>query len=138
MGNRNGLGALLEAVWVEEVYPEGRVAARVNMRRDPRDRSLHYTASALRTLDRLRAVLQDATAASSPGHLRTLRESLGLTQQQFARRLGVTSQTVSRWERGEVRPGAAVVRKLRGLQKSARRAGIAVSRAGVRSHAPAK
>jgi transcriptional regulator with XRE-family HTH domain len=33
-----------------------------------------------------------------------LRQSLGLTQSEFASLLGVPDSTVSRWERGEVQP----------------------------------
>jgi DNA-binding transcriptional regulator YiaG len=46
----------------------------------------------------------------TPDAIRELRESLGLTQTQFARRLGITRQaTVSEWERGERRPRPSVV-----------------------------
>ena len=36
--------------------------------------------------------------------LQTLRELLGLTQQQFADLIGVAVSTVSRWERGQSSP----------------------------------
>jgi transcriptional regulator with XRE-family HTH domain len=36
--------------------------------------------------------------------LKTLRELLGLTQQQFADLIGVAVSTVSRWERGKSNP----------------------------------
>ena len=32
--------------------------------------------------------------------LKSIREALGCTQEQFAARIGVTSMTISRWERG--------------------------------------
>lgn len=35
--------------------------------------------------------------------IRAARDTLGLTQRQFAQLLGVTANTVARWERGEVR-----------------------------------
>ncbi|MBI2466686.1 MAG: helix-turn-helix domain-containing protein [Candidatus Rokubacteria bacterium] len=38
--------------------------------------------------------------------IRRLRGRLGLTQEQYARTLGVTWTTVSRWERGQARPDA--------------------------------
>ncbi len=117
--------AAVEQVWVEESFPEGRVAARVPMGRDSRTGELVYTATALRTLDRLRALLQQAGELSTPGHLRSLREALGLTQQEMASKLAVSMQTVSRWERGESRPRSSALGRLRTLQRSTRRHGIA-------------
>ena len=126
-----------EKILVEEIYPEGRVAATVSMRRDPHSGELSYTASAVRTLDRLRAILVQIDEHSSPGHIRTLRETLGLTQQELARKLKVTSQTISRWERGEAQPHAEALKKLRSIQLSARKKGITV-RAGRQRHHPDK
>jgi len=40
------------------------------------------------------------------------RTALGLSQPEFARRLGVVAQTISRWERGEVLPQAEQRKKL--------------------------
>jgi DNA-binding transcriptional regulator YiaG len=117
---------VIEKILVEETYPEGRVAATVSMRRDPRTGELSYTASALRALDRLRAILVQVDEHSSPGHIRTLRESLGLTQQELADRLKVTGQTVSRWERGEVQPNQATLVRLRRVQANARKKGVTV------------
>lgn len=48
---------------------------------------------------------------------RRLRARLGLTQEQYARLLGVTWTTVSRWERGQGRPDARGLAKLRRLQE---------------------
>jgi DNA-binding transcriptional regulator YiaG len=129
--------SVIEKILVEEVYSEGRVAATVAMRRNPRTGELSYTASAVRTLDRLRAILVQIDERSSSGHVKTLRESLGLTQQELADRLKVTSQTISRWERGEVQPSAEVLKKLRRLQLSARKRGVTV-RTGAPRHRPEK
>lgn len=117
---------VIELVFVQEYYPEGRVAARVPMRRDTDTGELNYTGAALRTLDQLRALIQSVTAGSTPGHIAALREAFGMTQQEFATRLKVTSQTVSRWERGEVAPNARALAAMRRLQATARRKGIAV------------
>ena len=38
------------------------------------------------------------------GLVREVRQRLGLTQEQFASRLGVTFPTVNRWERGRTKP----------------------------------
>jgi len=41
--------------------------------------------------------------------LEALRINAGLTQQDVADRLGVTRQTVAKWENGEVRPKELVI-----------------------------
>ena len=38
----------------------------------------------------------------TPNQIRTLRKRLNLTQEQFAAKVGVASNTVARWERGEI------------------------------------
>lgn len=80
----------------------------------------------LRFLDRLRALLMQVPGAPSPGYIATLREALGLTQKEFAARLGVDKLTVSRWERGALRPGAASVKAIRRLRDDAARRGVAL------------
>lgn len=50
-------------------------------------------------------------------HIRRLRTRLGLTQEQYARLLGVTWTTVSRWERGQAKPDAKGLAKLSRLQE---------------------
>ncbi|MBI4575355.1 MAG: helix-turn-helix transcriptional regulator [Planctomycetes bacterium] len=47
-----------------------------------------------------------------PGTIRDRRRGLGLTQAQLAFALGVTPNTVARWERGEVRPSLGAGRAL--------------------------
>ena len=42
----------------------------------------------------------------SPSALREVREHLGLSQAQLAKRLNLPTNTVSRWERGETSPDA--------------------------------
>lgn len=37
-------------------------------------------------------------------NIRTLRQDLGLTQEEFAHRLGITVATVNRWENGHNSP----------------------------------
>lgn len=127
----------IEKVLVEEVYPEGRVAATVAMWRDPRSGALSYTVSAVRAMDRLRALLVRIDEHSSPSHVKTLCESLGLTQQELANKLRVTGQTISRWERRDARPSAAALKKLRKIQLSARKTGVTVKTSAPR-HRPEK
>jgi putative transcriptional regulator len=47
--------------------------------------------------------------------LRQIRKGLGLTQQQLAARIGVTSNSLARWERGEVGISEPVARLVRVL-----------------------
>jgi DNA-binding transcriptional regulator YiaG len=44
--------------------------------------------------------------------IRDLRVSMGLTQEEFAHRLGVTLCTVNRWENNKVAPSRLAVRQL--------------------------
>jgi transcriptional regulator with XRE-family HTH domain len=46
--------------------------------------------------------------------IKALREGLGLTQEEFGRRLGVTRQAVSAWESGEVKPTIDSIAKMAG------------------------
>ena len=45
--------------------------------------------------------------------VRELRKRLGLTQEKFAARLGVTFPTVNRWENGRTKPSPMAVEHLR-------------------------
>lgn len=49
--------------------------------------------------------------------LRRIRKRLGLTQQAFAKKIGVTANTVARWERGAVGIGEPIARLIRLLAK---------------------
>jgi len=80
---------------------------------------------AVRALDRLRAVFT-AQQQITPGYIISLREALGLTQERFGRKLGVTKMTVSRWECGRMRPSAAMVDAIRNVQAIARRQGVMI------------
>jgi transcriptional regulator with XRE-family HTH domain len=50
--------------------------------------------------------------------LRRLREQAGLTQVQFAERMGVTANTVARWERNEVPIRESMARLIRFVAKT--------------------
>jgi DNA-binding XRE family transcriptional regulator len=67
---------------------------------------------AVRWLDKLRALFSRIHRAPTPGFIRTLRQAMSLTQDQFGRQLGVNKMTVSRWERGTIRPGTQAVKAL--------------------------
>jgi DNA-binding transcriptional regulator YiaG len=80
---------------------------------------------AVRAVDRLRAVFS-AQQQMTPGFVISLREAMGLTQEQFGRRLGVTKMTVSRWECGRMRPSPSVVAAIRRLRARAQREGVKI------------
>lgn len=56
----------------------------------------------------------------TPEAIRHIRESLGLTQAQFAARLGVASWTVSRWERGTNSPYPKQAIRIREMAEDAK------------------
>jgi putative transcriptional regulator len=58
----------------------------------------------------------------SPDTIKTLRASLGLTQEQFAALVGVTFSTVNRWETGKSKPSKHTAPLLDALAKKAARA----------------
>ena len=48
--------------------------------------------------------------------IRSLRAKFGLTQEQFAAKVGVTWSTVNRWENGRGKPSPLAMRQIRQLQ----------------------
>jgi len=80
---------------------------------------------ALRALDRLRAFFS-IPAKMTPGFIISLREALGLTQEQFGRKLGVTKMTVSRWECGRMQPSRSMVAAICAMQARAQRQGVKI------------
>jgi type I restriction enzyme M protein len=55
----------------------------------------------------------------SPNDIRALRNHLGLTQEQFAERLGVAFTTVNRWEGGDSKPQRAALEMLERIKQEA-------------------
>ncbi len=49
--------------------------------------------------------------------IKNLRARLGLTQEQFAAKAGVTWSTVNRWENGRGRPSPLAMRQIEDLRK---------------------
>jgi DNA-binding transcriptional regulator YiaG len=78
-----------------------------------------FTPEGVRFLDRIQALLMDIDQAPSPGHITSLRQALGLTQDELAVRLHVNKMTISRWERGTLRPGRASLEALRQVRQEA-------------------
>lgn len=92
-----------------------------------RDGTPAFLPAGVRFLDRVRAVfLPVLDRPPSPGFITALREGLGLTQQQFGEAVGVDKMTVSRWERGALRPGAAARSAIERVRKEALRRGVTV------------
>ena len=56
--------------------------------------------------------------AGEAARIRALRKRLGLSQEQLAKRLGVSFVTVNRWEAGRTRASAAVLRRIAELEDS--------------------
>jgi putative transcriptional regulator len=57
-------------------------------------------------------------AEASIGVLRNLRATLGLSQEQLARELGVSYVTVNRWESGRARISPAAAKRLEAFRQS--------------------
>jgi DNA-binding XRE family transcriptional regulator len=88
---------------------------------------------AVRALDRLRAVFT-AQENPTPGFIISLREALGLTQDQFGRKLGVAKMTVSRWECGRMRPSPSMTAAIRALQARVQYEGVKIDGEARRIH----
>jgi transcriptional regulator with XRE-family HTH domain len=50
--------------------------------------------------------------------VRDLRQRLGLTQEKFAAKLGVTFPTINRWENGRAKPSPLALQKIEELLRS--------------------
>lgn len=50
--------------------------------------------------------------------IRELRSRLGLTQEQFAAKVGVTFSTVNRWESGKSRPSPLALKRINELRRT--------------------
>lgn len=80
---------------------------------------------AVRAIDRLRAVFAKQEKIT-PGFITSLREGMGLTQAEFGQKLGVSKMTISRWERGRMRPSQRMVCSILKLQIEARHLGVKI------------
>jgi DNA-binding transcriptional regulator YiaG len=94
-----------------------------------RDRGgeLAFTPEGVRMLDRVRALTMRPAVPPSPAYLAALRDALGLTQQELGRRIGRSKLTVSRWERGTLRPSQEALEKLYALAAGLKRRGIVLA-----------
>jgi len=53
-----------------------------------------------------------------PSTIKRLRTRMGLTQEQFAAKVGVTFATVNRWEAGKAKPSRLALNRLEELRKA--------------------
>ena len=77
-------------------------------------------------LDHVRALAIKLDRPPGPGYITALREALGLTQKEFGERIGVDKMTVSRWERGALRPSDESLVVVEKLRKEAVRRGVTI------------
>jgi DNA-binding transcriptional regulator YiaG len=99
--------------------PDGRtmvVAVPGRWTAEDRDGSTLLLPEAVRFLDRVQALVTPRKATVTPGYIVALREALNMTQTEFAKEVGVAKMTVSRWERGELRPGDESLTKIEKLR----------------------
>lgn len=82
---------------------------------------------AVRLIDRAQALAMAVPGTPTPGYIRTLREALGWTQRELAERIGVDPLSVSRWERGAVKPSEAAVKALDKIRRQAGRRGVTIA-----------
>lgn len=52
---------------------------------------------------------------NTPRFIREVRERIGLTQEKFAAKLGVTFPTVNRWEHGRAKPSPLALKQIENL-----------------------
>ena len=96
---------------------------------EDRSGEVAFRPEAVRLLDRVRALavgLDASRAVPSPGFISTLREALGMTQVELGEQVGVDKMTVSRWERGTIRPSEESLTALERLRRRAVRKGVIV------------
>jgi len=67
-------------------------------------------------------------AIEVPTLVRRLRERMGLTQEQFAREVGVTFSTVNLWENGRRRPQPYLLKRLLEMETSLGQATVAAGK----------
>jgi hypothetical protein len=83
-----------------------------------------FTPQGVRFLDRVRVLASRMPLPPSPAFLATLRDALGLTQEQLGKAIGRDKLTISRWERGTLRPSPDALARLDALARKRKRAGI--------------
>ena len=54
----------------------------------------------------------------NPQEIKNIRNKLGLTQDAFAHLIGISCQTINRWERGVFKPSRLALDKIKSLDKN--------------------
>ena len=93
---------------------------------EDRDGSPALLPDAVQFLDRVQALAQRLDRPPSPGFITSLREALGLTQKELGEQLGVDKMTVSRWERGALKPSDESLAAVDDLRRRAVRRGVTI------------
>jgi DNA-binding transcriptional regulator YiaG len=93
---------------------------------EDRDGSPALLPDAVRFLDRIQALAQRLDRPPSPGFVTSLREALGMTQAEFGEQLGVDKMTVSRWERGALRPSDESIKAIEQLRRKTVQRGVTI------------
>ena len=88
---------------------------------------LAFLPKGVRFLDRVKATAMSAWDAASYRYIAVLRNAIDMTQEELAAELGVSSMTVSRWERGKIRPSRGSIAAIERLRKKAARRGVTIS-----------
>ena len=58
------------------------------------------------------------TSKGNPAKVvKSLRKAIGLTQEQFAAKIGVTLSTVNRWEKGRNKPQSLAIKQINALRR---------------------
>jgi DNA-binding transcriptional regulator YiaG len=86
-----------------------------------------FKPEAARLIDRVQVMAMRTPPQPTPGYVRTLRETLGLTQAELAARVGVDRMTVARWEWGKLRPSRNAAAALDKLRRAVGRRGTAIA-----------
>lgn len=63
-----------------------------------------------------------------PERVKEIREAMGLTQEDFAHKLGTSVSTVNRWENGKNRPGRMATRLLEMMADKIRQPELSLER----------
>ncbi|MGN6367489.1 MAG: helix-turn-helix domain-containing protein [Phycisphaerae bacterium] len=99
--------------------PDGRtmvVAIPGRWTAEDRDGSTLLLPEAVKFLDRVQALVTPHKQTVTPGYITALREALHMTQSEFGEEVDVAKMTVSRWERGELRPAEDSLAKIEKLR----------------------
>jgi DNA-binding transcriptional regulator YiaG len=91
-----------------------------------REGEMYFLPEGVALLDHIRALAMKTPARPTPGYVKAVRDALGLTQAQFARKLGRSVIAVKKWEGGTLKPGEDARLRIQKLVDRAGRRGVLV------------